>query len=105
MLSKLPVNQIPLQSLAGFISMLHEKGFEFINPSADMFTQDSEDASFAILDPTDFVLKTSPINLRGRRTSVIKLIQNLGLEKQDSDFFYSSYAEVAGLGLSEIISG
>jgi Kdo2-lipid IVA lauroyltransferase/acyltransferase len=105
MLSKLPVKQIPLQSLAGFIAMLHEKGFDFSNPSADMFTLDTEDASFAILDPTGFILRKSPTNLRDRRKSVTKLIQNLGLESQDSDFFYSNYAQAAGLGLTEITSG
>lgn len=104
-LSKLPVKQVPLQSLAGFIATLHELGFHFRNPGADVFTHDMKYNSFAILDPTEFTKKTSSVNLSERRKSVTKLIENLGLEKGDCEIFYSSYAKAAGLSLAEITSG
>ena len=98
LLSQLPQNEIPLQSLAIFMAELHNKGFDSSNPGPDHFSV--RDNTFAIHDPTDFVFHRSSISLKDRRNTIIKLLKNLNLGKTEGDLFFSHYAQAAGLSVS-----
>jgi Kdo2-lipid IVA lauroyltransferase/acyltransferase len=98
LLSQLPQNEIPLQALATFMAELHNKGFDCTNPGPDHFIV--RDNTFAIHDPTDFVFHRSSISLKDRRSTVIKLLQNLNLGKTEGDLFFSHYAQAAGLSVN-----
>jgi KDO2-lipid IV(A) lauroyltransferase len=98
LLSQLPQSEIPLQSLATFMAQLHNKGFDCTNPGPDHFIV--HDNTFAIHDPTGFVLHRSSISLKDRRNTIIKLLQNLKLGKTEGDLFFSQYAQAAGLSVN-----
>jgi len=98
LLSQVPHRELPLDLLAGFMARLHQAGFECQKPATDMFMIDGE--SLAVIDPTEFRFNGSPPALKNRRSALIQLSRNLGLNSSDRDRFFTRYAEKAGLGIA-----
>jgi len=97
LLGQLPSRIMPLDALAVWLADLHDKGVSHPNPDADKFML--VDDSFTVVDPTGFTFRDKPLDLKARRQFLVKLSDNLGLTRTESDGFFAAYARAAGLNL------
>ena len=98
LLSTLAANKLPLKQLAGFMTQLHDLGIDCPKPEPDLFLACQE--KIAILDPTTFIFRRKPINIKQRRETIINLTRNFHLSVEDRDSVFTSYAKAAGLNLA-----
>jgi len=98
LLGSLSEASLPLAKLARFMVRLHDLGIDCPKPTPDLFI--STETDIAVMDPTDFEFRNSPLGLKERRQTIISLTKNFHLSGANSDLVFANYANAAGLNLT-----